>query len=359
VGDADVVPVRYMVLDRVHQPAFDYAFYPSDLYYADVAHRNGSFDDWNACKVAFHADYFGEVRGEQNKRDPINFDEIDYLPELAIGRWPVDTVDEVRTVAAKTIAYEQGVRQRPAAGGRRAAMVCVPGYVDARPLMDSWASRLQSSWEVVRQYGGPGASNPSDEESVVALLNAGTGVVFHIGHGFDDGWDGSLGVGALSKLKNADRLPVILSAGCSTARFATLPPYEPYEDIHGVAHRGTNSGEIFDAAPPPPSPYARGPYNPTGLGERLVRGGPDGAVAYIGCNTGAQACAITLLDGFAHALADAPDPTLGACWVRAVHHYHKAEHLATITPTPDWYPASIFFQAMKYMVFGDPAVPLR
>jgi hypothetical protein len=224
VGDADVVPVRYMVLDRVTPPAFDYAFYPSDLYYADVAHRDGTFDDWNACKVAFHAGYFGEVRGEKNKRDPINFDAIDYRPELAVGRWPVDSADEVRTVAAKTIAFEQGVRHETAPGRHRVGLVWVPGWVDARGRMDGWASRLQPSWDVVKLFGGPGAKTPSDEENVVGLLNAGAAVVFHTGHGFDDGWAESLGLGALARLKNGDRLPVILSAGCSTARFATLPP---------------------------------------------------------------------------------------------------------------------------------------
>src|ERR1043165_8945165 len=61
VGDASVLPTRYMVLDRVTQQAFDYAFYPSDLYYADVARSDGSFDDWNAEKDGFHASYFGEI----------------------------------------------------------------------------------------------------------------------------------------------------------------------------------------------------------------------------------------------------------------------------------------------------------
>ena len=51
--------------------AFDYAFYPSDLYYADVAKADGSFDDWNARKDGFHAHYFGEVRGEKNKAKSI------------------------------------------------------------------------------------------------------------------------------------------------------------------------------------------------------------------------------------------------------------------------------------------------
>src|SRR5579859_6122277 len=53
VGDVDVMPVRYMVLDRVTPAAFDYAFYPSDLYYSDLAKHDGSFDDWNARKEGF------------------------------------------------------------------------------------------------------------------------------------------------------------------------------------------------------------------------------------------------------------------------------------------------------------------
>src|SRR5262249_12593715 len=44
VGDVDAMPVRYMVLDRVTPAAFDYAFYPSDLYYSDLAKQDGSFD---------------------------------------------------------------------------------------------------------------------------------------------------------------------------------------------------------------------------------------------------------------------------------------------------------------------------
>src|SRR5690242_12921032 len=30
VGDIDVLPVRYMTLDRVHEPAFNYSMYPCD-----------------------------------------------------------------------------------------------------------------------------------------------------------------------------------------------------------------------------------------------------------------------------------------------------------------------------------------
>jgi hypothetical protein len=358
VGDADVVPVRYMVLDRATPAAYDYAFYPSDLYYADVARRDGSFDDWNARKDGFHAAYFGEVRGEKNKKDAINFDQIDYRPELAVGRWPVDSIAEVQLLVEKTVAQDRANLATEGKAARSAGFVYVPGWVDARGQMDRWIQELPKGWKSSRLYGGGRKPTPSNERQVIGLLNEGASLVFHVGHGEDNGWVGSINVGTLRRLRNADRLPVVLSAGCSTARFATLPPYEAYEDIHGATHKGTNAGEVFSSPPPPPSPYARGVYNNTGLGELMVRRGANGAVAYIGCNTGGQPCGLTLLEGFVRALHDLPEPTLGDCWAGAINYYYEAEHLGTIVPNHDWYPPSIFFQGMKYMVYGDPALSL-
>ena len=359
VGDADVLPVRYMVLDRATPAAFDYAFYPSDLYYADVANQAGKFDNWNGRADGFHARYFGEVRGEKNKSDPINFDGIDYRPELAVGRWPVSTAEQAKRVAAKTLAQDKRVRDGSARGIRNAAFVSVPGWVDTRNRMNDWLTKLPTGWTGKRIYGAyPGSEGTCDEAAVVATLNEGASLVFHAGHGHDNGWEQSFQIGALSQVKNSDGLPVVFSAGCSTARFATLPPYEPYEDIHGVAHQGTDRGEVFQEPPPPPAVYARGQYNLTGLGERLVRDSDSGAVAYIGCNTGSQPCGLTLLDGFSRALEDLAEPRLGDCWARAVSHYYTSENLASIVPNDDWYPASIFFQGMKFMVFGDPALRL-
>jgi Peptidase family C25 len=358
VGDADIMPMRYMVLDRATPAAYDYAFYPSDLYYADVARRDGSFDDWNVRKDGFHASYFGEVRGEKNKKDAINFDQIDYRAELAVGRWPVDSVAEVELLAEKTITQDRANVAATGKAARNAAFVYVPGWVDARRQMDQWAEKLPKGWQSSKLYGGGPKTASPDERHVTGILNEGTALVLHVGHGEDNGWVHSLNVGTLPHLRNAGRLPVVLSAGCSTARFATLPPYEAYEDIHGVKHAGTNAGEVFSSPPPPPSPYARGHYNNTGLGELMVRRGTSGAVAYIGCNTGGQPCGLTLLEGFVRSLHDLPEPTLGDCWAGAINYYYEAEHLGTIVPNQDWYPPSIFFQGMKYMVYGDPALSL-
>lgn len=362
VGDADVMPVRYMVLDRATEPAFDYAFYPSDLYYADVARPDGSFDDWNARSDGFHRAYFGEVRGEKNKTDPINFDAVDYRPELALGRWPVSSPAEVRLVTEKTMRYEQGLAARTADARAAAVLVAVGGWVDSRGLMDGLADRLSQAWRIEKRYFTDAGRNdntpPPSEPELVSLLNSGARLVLHTGHGHDHGWEGCLSVDGLNQLRNAATLPVVFSVGCSTARLATLPPYEGYLDLHGVEHLGTNNGQVFKAPPPPPAPYQKGRFNPSGLGEQMLRGTADGAVAYIGCNTGSQPCALTLLEGFVRSAERRPRGRVGDCWADALHHYYQAENLATIAPNESWYPASIFFQGMKFMLFGDPTVEL-
>jgi Peptidase family C25 len=362
VGDVDVLPVRYMVLDRVTPAAFDYSFYPSDLYYADLAKADGSFDDWNAQKDGFHAQYFGEVRGEKNKTDPINFDQVDYRPDIAVGRWPVSTPEEAKLVASKTIDYEERVLRNQATNLHRAAFFAVGGWVDSRRFMDRLANSLTNSWQVEKRYysetNRPSGTPPPDHSQLRDLMNAGIGLAVHTGHGQSDSWEKCFNLKDLARITNASALPIVISAGCSTAYFAPLPPYDPYVDTAGHEHKGTYKKEVFTAPPPPPSPYQRGRYNPTGLGEQLLKQSTNGAVAYIGCNTGSQPCGLTLVEGFVAAIADSKEPRLGDLWNSAIRYYYDRQRLATLKPDKDWYPPSIFFQGMKFMMFGDPSLRL-
>ena len=355
VGDADVMPVRYMALDRVTTPAFDYAFYPSDLYYGDLAKPAGAFEDWNASHEDFHAHYFGEVRGEKNKSDPMNFDQIDYKPEIAVGRWPVSTIDELKTIADKTIRFEKASVNREARAPRAIALVACGGWIENRPAMDQAATAFDG-WKVHKLYFEQ--SPPPDEQHVTDVINGGVDLVLHSGHGSDDRWEGSISSASITKLNNSERFPIMMSAGCSTARFATLPPYESYVDQAGVEHIGTNSGEVFTAPPPAPACYQRGKNNPSGLGEQLLRGTPNGAIAYIGCNTGSQPCGMALMEGFANSIGTRKDATVGECWMDAITFYYDQQKLGSIKPDEGWYPASIFFQGMKFMFFGDPSLPI-
>jgi hypothetical protein len=350
-GDADVVPVRFMTLDRATAAAHDTAFYASDLYYADVADAGGAFEGWNARTDGHHAGYFGEVHGETHKRDAIDQDGVDYLPELAVGRWPVSTEEELRAVSAKTLAYGAGAAE-PSVLAVHAAE-----WVDARPLLGRLCDGLAGAgFAVERQLYGAEDGLPTTA-SVRAALLARPGLALHVGHGTNESWHLCLGEEDRAALASAAP-SVFLSVGCSTAHLCTEPPYLAYLDVRGAQHRGTNDGELFTGPPPPPAPLQPGRFNSTGLGERLLRSPAGGAVVYIGCGTGAQPCALTLLEGFAEALAAAPDARLGDAWNGALRHYHARERLSELVPTDSWYPPSVFFQGMKFLFLGDPTLRL-
>jgi len=349
VGDADVFPVRFMVLDRATEPAFHYAFYACDLYYSDLARADRSFDDWNARADGFHGAYFGEVRGEFNKEDPINFDGISYLPEIAVGRWPVSTRADLRAVVAKTLAWEQ------APPARSALLAHAGEWVDERPRLGARAAELGAAgWKVEKQFfGTPEAPAP---DRLITALRAGVGLALHAGHGFAEGWHLCLASEHEAPLAAAPPA-IYFSVGCSTANFVNEPPYQSYLDAAGLPHRGTNDGEVFAAPPPPPAPLQPVRFNSSSFGERLLRMPAGGAAAYVGCVTGSQPAALSLMDGFLIAAA-AGSATVGDAWCAALRHYHAAERLEELKPNADWYPPSIYFQGMKFILYGDPALAM-
>jgi hypothetical protein len=65
---------------------------------------------------------------------------------------------------------------------------------------------------------------------------------------------------------------------------------------------------------------------------------------------------VTLVEEFA--LGWSESERLGDLWTRALVRYVERERLRELVPTEDWYPPSIFFQGMKYVLFGDPSLPL-
>jgi hypothetical protein len=350
VGDADTFPFRFMVLDRCTPAAFDTAFYPSDLYYGDVARDDGTFDDWNGRTDAHHAAYFGEVQGEKVKEPPINLDGISYAPEIAVGRWPVSTPKELAAVVGKTLAWDPAKRER------RALVLHQDGWVDAAARVGGWGDALAGAkWTVDRQIHGSTTPTPA---TVLAALKAGVLLALHSGHGEAWGWDRCLGPEEETALADAPTA-IYASAGCGTAVVTVQPPYEAYLDVSGILHKGTSNGEVFSAPPAPPSPLQPGRLERTSIAERLVRAPAGGAVAYFGCTTGSQPCALTLLEGLALYAAKGDGPRrLGDAWAFSVARYWCEERLRDLAPAADWYPPSIFFQGMKFILLGDPSLPL-
>jgi hypothetical protein len=162
----------------------------------------------------------------------------------------------------------------------------------------------------------------------------------------------------LAPIHNADRLPVVISIGCSTAYFAPLGPNEPYVDTTGRAHAGEAHKEVLTGPPAPPSPYQPGKLGKDSLGKQLLEDSPNGAVAYIGSDMVAQPMALTLLDGFITSLRASSEPHVGESWTAAVRHFYEAAGIARMEPDGDWVKPATFAQAMKFNLFGDPSLPM-
>jgi hypothetical protein len=97
VGDIDKFPARYRWWGLPDQEGWAV----SDLYYADL-YENGTttFDDWDGNNNGL----YGEIEFEPD--GTINNDNIDFLPDVAVGRIPASTEAEVTAYVNKVIAYE-------------------------------------------------------------------------------------------------------------------------------------------------------------------------------------------------------------------------------------------------------------
>jgi hypothetical protein len=357
VGDAEVIPVRYYTLVDLGdwaKASGGLTYGPSDLYYSDLARKDGSFDGWNANKDSKNGHLYAVLKRIEGK-DPVNVDQIDYLPDVAVGRWPVHTIAQLEAVVAKTIAYENHVLADDLPAIRRTAFVNVSrDYSDDRELMDDWGKKLEtvSGWRPVRRYfkdakRGDNTPPPSEDE-IVKVLESGVGMIFHSGHGTPTCWVDCLGIDRVKTLNNALLPPVMISLGCDTAAFAPIAPWNAYVDREGKTHEGVDNKEKFTAPAPPPSNYQRGRFNKTSLGVEWVRAPRNGCVAYIGANITTQSpWSQRLMNGFINYILANEEPRLGDAWVAAVVQFYHGMNLPSITP-----------HGMHYQIFGDPSMRL-
>lgn len=352
VGDSNTFPVRYTMTDRGDANAFNRAFYVADLYYADLYKSDRSFSDWDSSRN----NYFGELHGETIP-GTVNIDNVDLVPDVAVGRVPATTAAEVTTYVNKVINYEFGAYG--ASWANSALMLATTDWlanacntteaIRTGPLSTFNSTRLYSSGNPCASTSLPTAAN------VNAALNLGVGMVAYVGHGNSGGLFGVYGTGDMTGLSNANKLPVLFAAACDTALFATLPPYDPYTDINGTHHIGTSAGEHFSNVPPAPASI-QSQDNPSCFAEEMLVRHTTGAVAYIGCETGAQAPGADLETCFFQAYQGAYLKVLGHIWNNMVYRYYQM-HVppSTISPT-DWYALATFHQPWKFPLMGDPSL---
>lgn len=359
VGDGSRFPLRYTKGEHIEQLEVNpqggrVTYGATDLYYADLFEKDGSFDDWDRNKNG----EFGELRGEWTA-GTLNVDEVDLSPDVAVGRLPARTAEEVRRYVDRVIAFEAAM---PQAWAKRALLIATTDWdPNACKVHEAVATNYLPGYTVHKLYssGNPcGAATPPSKSEIVRLLDEGVGLVSYFGHGNSGGWSGTgFGRADLASLANHDSPPVVFAVACDTSWFVYNVPYGPYLDVNGVTHKGVNAGEVISiTAPPRPAPLQPGPPVDS-MGVDMLVEHDCGATAYLGCITGSQSEAGDLFKFFYEALS-LGITTLGDMWRHMLVRYYQVHVPPLSVSPPNWRVVAEFHQPWKYFVFGDPSLRL-
>lgn len=357
VGDSERFPVRYTKAEHSEPDAFHTIFWPTDLYYADLFKPDGSFDDWDRN----HNGYFGELGGEW-KAGKLNIDDLDLRPDIAVGRVPASTTEEVSNYVAKVIRYECNATGQWI---RNALLIATTDWLSSACKSQNYIERnYLKGYKVSKLYadGNPceKTDHLPDATSINSLINHGVGIVSYIGHGDVDAWcekkKNIYQIDDLKNLNNTNEPSLVIAVACSTAKFAADPPFKPYTDINGKNHTGVDSGEVFQATPPQPACF-QNLTNFESLGENFTVKMQAGAICYVGCLTGAQSFGVDLNKFFFEALSRGAY-TLGEMWTYMVRKYYEIHVPPLIVYPRSWVRVAKFHQPWKFILLGDPSLRL-
>ncbi len=157
---------------------------------------------------------FGGETGSDVLIAQINADE---WPDLAIGRVPAQTVDQVQIFVDKTLAFEQAI---PIADWNQSILAVADGQeasfqIDAERFIEQFPTEYQT------QLIAPEAGAEGTNQQITSELEAGQLLTAYFGHGSVNMWgkDSLFTTEDAGSLGNEDRLPVVLNFTCLTGLF--------------------------------------------------------------------------------------------------------------------------------------------
>jgi len=290
------------------------AEYLSDLYFADIYDAQGNFSSWDSDNDGIFGEWYpGQAAQDTN---------IDLIPDVAVGRLPCRSVQEVKTMVRKIITYETTTYDTTwfhmmlvAAGDTYPASVNPnwTGY-EGEYYGDRAIENL-SGFTPTRLYTSDGTF--STKVDIIREFRKGFGFAYFVGHGSPKQWGNhppnstafiqGPNCNDMWRFRNKDRLPVCVVSGCHNNQF----------DV--CLRRVFNTTTRW-----------RQEYIPECWSERILREPTGGAVAALGC-TGLGYTkedkttfrgGINELEGaFFHAYGQHNVTVLGDTWAAAITSY--------------------------------------
>jgi hypothetical protein len=244
VGGKEIMPVRFV--ENIY--GRHYHYFITDLYFADIYDKNGSFCSWDSNE--------NDVFGELNASNVI--DDVDLYPDICIGRIPCSNISELQVVIEKIINYEQNTYEKdwfkrivlfggdsqpsflefiyPLMGLRLGFIAFEGEYVGNK------ISKILTDFEAIKIYAS-GLFRPNvkflTNKNTNDAINEGAGFVLFSGHGnpdkiwshlpFTSGmryrfpYPSGYTIDEIKNLTNIDKLPVVVLSACSCGDFDYIP----------------------------------------------------------------------------------------------------------------------------------------
>jgi Peptidase family C25 len=228
------LPVRYTNLwddDTIYDPGFI-----SDLYYADIYDSQGSFCTWDSFGDGI---YGGWSHSDRLSPPEYPLDQIDFYPDVYLGRLPCRTVAEVKCMVSKIISYEK--TSADPSWFQKIVVVAGDPYDDQGTnypegeLIGEKAVSYLPGFDARKLFASYRDTNPKLtplSENIIREINQGCGFLFFDGHGGPTWWNtfwpgefdsmiqqGGLSVAQFPQIRNGDWLPVCIIGGCHNNLF--------------------------------------------------------------------------------------------------------------------------------------------
>lgn len=325
-------------------------FFCSELYYADLYNNSGVFDNWDANNNG----YFGE-----RYRSDLNPEGINLMPDVAVGRVPASTVQEVNNYVTKVINYETHAWNSD--WFKRALVLASDEKTKWTNCGKNVSATMDAAgFNTVYVELKSNEDEPGDEY-VHRELQKGLGFLLYIEHG---PW----GMGAHQHWVETDyMLPIVCHIGCDPGDFGpNVLCSNPYRSIYGASYNSYANGQHYPCGQLPPHPDPLQPNDTEGSYPEflLCKHSNRGAIVFYGATYATQDPAHDLGKFFFEGYPKG-HKLLGDIWIETVKSYYYT-HITGLAPEKDlalrgttiwdFGPSDAYFMIQKFVLFGDPSL---
>lgn len=144
----------------------------------------------------------------------VSWGEQQPVPQMAVGRIPARTAEEVATVVGKIMRYEQ--QDTGAPWRRKALLVADNDEALFAGICDQAADALGPKWDTTKAYMAKPADAPQVKKILWEGFNDGCGLILYVGHAQTRNWahEGIFSADDVAKLNNGEKLPFVIGLTC-------------------------------------------------------------------------------------------------------------------------------------------------